>query len=491
MPPFIDFKNTYTTLPENFYRRTQPVPVKSPELVTFNFSLAEELGFRLQGINSTDLAAVFSGNVLPLGAEPLALAYAGHQFGHFVPQLGDGRAILLGEIIDEKSRRRDIQLKGSGSTAYSRQGDGRAALGPMLREYLVSEAMHGLGIPTTRALALVLTGEQVQRENLMPGAVLTRIAQSHIRIGTFEYFAFRQDLRSLKILADYTIWRHYPDLKNSQETYFLLFNAIRDHQAFLVAQWMRVGFVHGVMNTDNMAVSGETIDYGPCAFLDEYQQNKVFSSIDRHGRYAFARQPAVALWNLYQLARTLILLEHPQSKELSKKWEESIEDFEKVYQKHYLENMGKKIGLPRLNPEDVKLLEKLLTIMQEEKADYTLTFHYLTQHVENIPWLFPELFKPSKALQEWIIAWQKRQEIYNLLPETSASLMRSVNPAIIPRNHIIEAIIQSAITDNDFSEFKNLIKVLTNPYIPIDNAIKKYARAPGVDEKVYKTFCGT
>lgn len=371
------FGRSYAELPEGFYAKTAPTPVAAPTLIRWNAPLARALGLDPERFEA-HAAAVFSGNALPGSAEPIAMAYAGHQFGHFVPQLGDGRALLLGELVDEAGVRRDVQLKGAGRTPFSRGGDGRAALGPVLREYLVSEAMHALGVPTTRALAAVATGEPVYRERPYPGGVVTRVATSHVRVGTFQFFAARQDVESLRVLADYVIARHYPELADAPTPYLALLTAVRDRTAALVARWMAVAFIHGVMNTDNTSVAGETIDFGPCAFLDEFDPGKVYSSIDQGGRYAYANQPRIAGWNLARFAETLLPLLGEGEEEAVAAAQEAIDAFPPAFERAYQGHMLAKLGLERREEADVALLSDLLTLMADDAADFTLTFRALS-----------------------------------------------------------------------------------------------------------------
>jgi uncharacterized protein YdiU (UPF0061 family) len=375
--PIAVFSNSYSCLPEHFYARLSPTPVAKPRLIIFNESLASELGVDTRGLEPEELAAVFAGNVIPPGAEPIAMAYAGHQFGNFVPQLGDGRAILLGEVVDRNGERRDIQLKGAGRTPFSRRGDGRAALGPVLREYLVSEAMHALGIPTTRALAVVSTGEPVYRDRQLPGAVLTRVASSHIRVGTFQYFAARGDMEAVKRLSGYVIDRHFPEARASERPPLALLQIVVERQASLVARWMHVGFIHGVMNTDNTALSGETIDFGPCAFIDSYDPATTFSAIDVFGRYAYANQPTIAKWNLARFAETLLPLLDPDPKRAVELANEAISAFTSRFQAHWLAGMRDKLGLSSNDEVDLELAHSLLRAMYENAADFTLTFRRL------------------------------------------------------------------------------------------------------------------
>ena len=488
----IAFSNSYARLPENFYARLSPTPVAEPHLVKFNRSLAEQLGLDPEDVREK-AAAYFSGNLIPEGAEPIAMAYAGHQFGGFVPQLGDGRAILLGEIRDRQGIRRDVQLKGSGPTPFSRRGDGRAALGPVLREYLVSEAMHALGIPTTRALAVVTTGEKVYREQgALPGAVLTRIASSHIRVGTFEYLAARGDVESVRRLADYVIERHDPDVRKSERPYLALLDAVIGRQAGLVAKWLHVGFIHGVMNTDNTAVSGETIDFGPCAFMDTYDPASVFSSIDHSGRYAFANQPRIAQWNLARFAETLVpLLDDNETKAVALA-SEAIARFPSQFETHWLGGMRRKIGLHTAEAGDLELINRFLDAMHKNAADYTLTFRRLCdaaadgdQDVQA-----GELFADPGVYRDWAVAWRAR-----LAREPVASLERKnamcgVNPAFIPRNHHVENALEAAVDRSDFGPFEELFTVLGRPYEDQEERAY-YGEKPPNSEGIYRTFCGT
>jgi uncharacterized protein YdiU (UPF0061 family) len=484
----IKFNNTYDKLGESFYSRIDPTPVKNPELIHYNDSLARELGISLDSISPQEIAEIFSGNKILEGSRPIAQVYAGHQFGHFVPQLGDGRAILLGEVVDQNGNQKDIQLKGSGQTPYSRRGDGRAALGPMIREYVLSEAMNALGIKTTRSLAIVQTGEFVVRETLLPGAILTRVAASHLRIGTFEYFAARGDFKSLKLLADYAISRHYPQAIEASQPYEAFLDCVLAAQVALIVDWLRVGFIHGVMNTDNMSISGETIDYGPCAFMDHYHPNKVFSSIDRYGRYAFRHQADIACWNLVQLAQSLMPLMSLHTEEHINMTHKLIDLFKETFDSKWLEMMGQKIGILSPTNDDRSLIQSLLNIMQEDAADYTLTFRYLSYAIYNKKWLYEDFFTPSSKLKQWIEGWQVRIQQQNILPD-ERSLLKA-NPAFIPRNHMIENIIQGALKGDDFSTMHEVIGVLANPYEEQKEFIK-YMKAPTAQECVTQTFCGT
>ena len=471
--PEIAFDNSYARLPGTMHAGVAPSIVEAPRLIKVNRALAAELGIDPAAL-TPDLAV---GNALPEGAAPISQAYAGHQFGNFVPQLGDGRAILLGEVIDRNGRRRDIQLKGAGPTPFSRRGDGRAALGPVLREYLVSEAMHALGIPTTRALIAAATGEKVYRETVLPGAVLTRVAASHIRVGTFQYFAVRRDLDSLKLLADHVIDRHYPHLKDLERPYLALLDAVMEAQASLVARWVQVGFIHGVMNTDNMAVSGETIDYGPCAFMDAYDPATVFSSIDEYGRYAYANQPPIAQWNLARFAETLLTLIDDNHDEAVKIATHRIEGFPAIYARHWLSGFRRKIGLVSEEDGDLDLIQGLLDAMQLTRIDFTNTFRKLSNG-EDIA-----------ELTTWMPKWRERQARDPQSTEERMALMKSVNPAFIPRNHLVEEMIAAGIERGDNALFENMLAVLMRPYEDQPEA-GRYAE-PAPSEEMYRTFCGT
>jgi uncharacterized protein YdiU (UPF0061 family) len=486
----LGFEHTYATLPVRFYARVEPTKVTDPQVVIFNRPLAAELRFDAD-MDTRTAAALFSGNELAEDSTPIAMAYAGHQFGGFVPQLGDGRAILLGEVRDSHGILRDVQLKGSGRTPFSRGGDGRAAVGPMLREYLISEAMHALRIPTTRSLAVVTTGEQVYRTEVLPGAVLTRVAASHIRVGTFQYFAARGDQEALKILLDYVIDRHYPDAKHAEVPALAALKAITARQAALIADWMRVGFIHGVMNTDNMALSGETIDYGPCAFMDRYDPQTVFSSIDQGGRYSYTNQPGIAQWNLARLAETLLPLidaDEAKSVELATAVIESfVEQFEAVF----LTQMRRKIGLVSAEDGDADLISLLLAAMQKAKADFTLTFSKLSRAAENPSEdaALHELFTSPEDLEGWLKAWRARLVLDPQAPEERAETMRLANPEFIPRNHQVEAALQAA-TAGVMQPFHRLLAILQRPYDRQPDAAEYTQPAPLTSAK-YKTFCGT
>jgi uncharacterized protein YdiU (UPF0061 family) len=490
--PAVLFSNSYARLPQHFFARVDPTPAPKPRLITFNDALASELGFNAQGLERDELAAVFAGNVAPPGAEPIAMAYAGHQFGSFVPQLGDGRAILLGEVIDRNGERRDVQLKGAGRTPFSRRGDGRAALGPVLREYLVSEAMHALGIPTTRALAAVATGEPVFRDRQLPGAVLTRVASSHIRVGTFQYFAARGDLEAIERLSDTVIDRHFPEARDAERPRLALLEAVAERQARLIARWMQVGFIHGVMNTDNSALSGETIDFGPCAFLDAYDPAACFSAIDEFGRYAYANQPAIAQWNLARFAETLLRLLDPNPERAVELANEAISAFASRYQEHWLAGMREKLGLAGHADGDLTLVRELLQAMHGNGADFTLTFRRLCAAAAD-PTPDAEvgsLFKDPGAYDRWAVLWRSRLAVDGRDPNTRAQAMRAVNPAFIPRNHRVEQALDAAINDGDFSPFAEIMTVLSRPYED-QPAFADYADPPQASERVLRTFCGT
>jgi len=492
----ICFDNRYVTLGEGFFDRTDPTPVKKPELIKFNDALARELGISTDHVAASG-AAVFSGNTLPEGAEPLAMAYAGHQFGHFVPQLGDGRALLLGEINRPDGARVDIHLKGSGRTRFSRNGDGRAALGPVLREYLVSEAMHKLGVPTTRALAAVTTGEPVARERLLPGGVLTRVASSFVRVGSFEYFAARDDYAAVQQLADYVIEKNYPQLGDHDNPYVALLNAVLERQAALIAQWMQLGFIHGVMNTDNMSIAGETIDYGPCAFMDAYHHNQVFSSIDRNGRYAYSNQPSIGLWNLTRLAEALLpLLDESQDMAVNVA-QQVLGAYPERYASDWLAGMRAKCGLSACgdaeSDDDKALIEELLAAMADNRADFTLTFYCLSRLADQPTQQDNDLralFDNPAQIDGWLEKWRQRLRLEGQSDEARQEAMQAVNPVYIPRNHQIEAAIRAAEDQGDFSLFHDLHAVLQNPYIQ-QNGKERYMQAPGPEERVEYTFCGT
>ncbi|HYC93878.1 MAG TPA: YdiU family protein [Thermoanaerobaculia bacterium] len=483
------FDNSYARLPERFFTRTAPTPVAAPRLIRLNRALAADLGLDPDALAGEEGVAVLAGSRLPAGAASIAMAYAGHQFGTFVPQLGDGRAILLGEVIDRGGVRRDIQLKGAGRTPWSRGGDGRAAVGPVLREYVVSEAMAALGIRTTRALAAVTTGEPVFREEVVPGAVLTRVASSHIRVGTFQYFASRGDVEGVRLLADHVLARHYPEAAAAERPYHALLAAVVEAQAKLIADWMLVGFIHGVMNTDNMSVAGETIDYGPCAFMDEYNAGQVFSSIDRQGRYAFGNQPAIGGWNLTRLAECLLSLLSENEEAAIEEAQETLAAYGPAFEARYHAGLRRKLGLSTEREDDLALVLELLQAMHEQKADFTLTFRRLCDAAAGDAEL-ESLFADPAALRAWLPRWRHRLEQEPGTADTRAAAMRMVNPAYIPRNHRVEAVIRAAIDEDDFGPFEELLAVLSRPYDEQPEHAE-YALPPEESERVLATFCGT
>ncbi|AYD00214.1 protein adenylyltransferase SelO [Neorhizobium sp. NCHU2750] len=483
------FDNSYSRLPEKFFASVYPEPVEGPKLLKFNEKLASELGIEVDLSDPDRLAATLAGNVVPQGASPLAMAYAGHQFGNFVPQLGDGRAILLGEVVDQKGLRRDIQWKGAGPTPFSRRGDGRAALGPVLREYIVSEAMHALGIPATRALAAVATGEQVYREMPEQGAVFVRVAASHVRVGTFQFFAARGDTEGVKTLADYVIDRHYPQLKSAENPYAALLRAIAFAQAALIARWLGIGFVHGVMNTDNMTISGETIDFGPCAFLDEYHQMKVFSSIDQGGRYAYRNQPGIGQWNIARLAECLLpLIDEDQDKAVEAA-NAVLGEFGERFQAEWIAVFRAKLGLVTQGEGDGELVQELMSIMQQQEADFTLVFRALANAAEGDDERFLGEFSEPEKPAEWLASWRNKLAAEPDAAAARPAAIRAVNPAIIPRNHRIQEAI-SAANYGDLSFFERLLEALEKPYEERPD-FSDLMTPPTPEERVTRTFCGT
>ncbi len=486
----IRFNNSYARLPERFYARQSPTPVVGPRLVQLNAALAARLGLDPDWLASPAGVDVLAGRQVPEGADPIATAYAGHQFGNFVPQLGDGRAVLLGEVLDRDGVRRDIQLKGAGPTPFSRAGDGRAALGPVLREYLVSEAMAALGIPTTRALAAVATGEEVARERYLPGAVLTRVASSHIRVGTFQFFAARGDAAALRTLADHVIARHYPEAAAAENSALALLEAVIAAQAALVARWLLVGFVHGVMNTDNMSVAGETIDYGPCAFLDAYDPAAVFSSIDGAGRYAYGNQPGIAHWNLTRLAEAMLPLFAENQDEAIERAKAALNTFAGRFEAAYHRGLGRKLGLPTERDGDAALAGELLTVMAANRADFTLTFRRLGEAAadERADEGVRELFIDPTAYDGWAGRWRGRLREEDGADRRAA--MHAVNPAYVPRNHHVEAALDAAVERADFAPFAALLAALSHPYEERPD-LARYASSPVPDGRLYRTFCGT
>jgi uncharacterized protein YdiU (UPF0061 family) len=483
------FDNSYTRLPDRFFASVYPEPVEGPTLLKFNTALAAELQIEADESDPVRLAAILAGNVVPPGASPIAMAYAGHQFGNFVPQLGDGRAILLGEVVDKLGRRRDIQLKGAGPTPFSRRGDGRAALGPVLREYIVSEAMHALGVPATRALAAVATGEQVYRENVEQGAVFVRVAASHVRVGTFQFFAARGDTDGVRTLADYVIERHYPEVQQSDNRYVGLLRAVAFAQADLIANWMGIGFIHGVMNTDNMTISGETIDFGPCAFLDEYDPMKVFSSIDQMGRYAYRNQPGIGQWNIARLAECLL----PLLDEIEEKAVESanavLKEFGERFQSSWIGVFRRKIGLSTEAESDGELIQGLLSALHDGEADFTLAFRRLADAAEGRDGAFLGTFKEPEKAGEWLVRWRQRLATEELDMAARAAAMRKVNPAVIPRNHRIQEAIAAA-NYGDLSFFERLLQAIEKPFEERPE-FADFMQPPKPEERVTQTFCGT
>ncbi len=488
----IPFDNTYVRLPDRFYARIAPTKVRAPRIVKLNRALAGQLGADADWLGSAEGIEVLAGNSIPNGAEPIALAYAGHQFGVFVPQLGDGRAILLGEVVGKDGQRRDVQLKGAGRTPFSRGGDGRAALGPVLREYVVSEAMAALGIPTTRALAAVTTGEPVVREEVLPGAVLTRVAASHLRVGTFQYFAARKDKEALAILTAYAIERHYPDASGADNPALALLDRVAIAQANLVAAWLGVGFVHGVMNTDNTSIVGETIDYGPCAFLDEVDPNKRFSSIDHGGRYAFGHQPRIAHWNLVRLAEALLPLLADDEEDATRIATESLQRFSSAFEAAYARVLRGKLGLAREQEGDLALAGDLLERLASNAVDFTILFRRLCACAADpaADANAAMLFADPDAFHDWAFAWRKRVGDEVASPEERAAAMRRANPAFIARNHRVEQVIAAAVQQADFAPFERLVEVLARPFEDQpDHA--DLAEPPAPHERVRATFCGT
>jgi len=475
--------NSYARLPRVFYTPQKPTAVPSPKLVVFNSSLAESLGLYSAAIESEEGVEILAGNRIPEGAVPIAEAYGGHQFGYFT-MLGDGRAVLLGEQVTPKGERFDIQLKGSGKTPYSRGGDGRAALGPMLREYIISEAMNGLGIPTTRSLTVVTTGEKIIRETVQTGAILTRVAASHLRVGTFEYASRWGSDEDVKALADYTLKRHYPGSEDHENPYLFLLQEVIKRQALLIAKWQIVGFIHGVMNTDNMAISGETIDYGPCAFMDSYDPATVFSSIDIHGRYAYGNQPSIAQWNLARFAETLLPLLHDNEDEAIKIAQDEIAKFIDLYHNNWLTGMRGKLGLFNEEQQDEELIKELLAMMKKYGADFTNTFRALTfERYENI------MIFDSEEFVNWRRLWQDRLERQKESKASVYELMRNNNPAVIPRNHRVEEALEAA-NKGDYNVMNRLLKVITKPYAHSTDQ-EEYASLPAPSSCKYRTFCGT
>ncbi len=485
-----DFEHSYAEQLPGFYASVSPESVRKPELLQFNQSLASDLGLDLERLTVDVASRIFSGNELPNDALPIAQAYAGHQFGGFSPQLGDGRALLLGEVIDRHGGRRDIALKGSGRTPFSRGGDGKAAIGPVLREYLIGEAMHALGIPTTRALAAVATGEPVVRERPLPGAVLTRVAASHVRVGTFQYFAARRQFDDVQKLADYVIDRHYPELSEDSPCYLKLLQAVVDRQAALVARWMLVGFIHGVMNTDNMTISGETIDYGPCAFMDAYNPQTVFSSIDREGRYAYLNQPTIAVWNLSRFAETILPLINKEDNERAIDGATGVlETFMPTFEQHWYRGARTKLGLANsdgVNDNERALVDDWLGLLGQNQVDYTLAWRHLADAAEGNAKELRSLFSAQTEIDAWLERWQGMQD-----GAPSATAISAANPLYIPRNHLVEEALTAASEKGDLSLFEELLDVLQNPFDTNPLRARYALPAPAEFTACYRTFCGT
>jgi uncharacterized protein YdiU (UPF0061 family) len=490
------FDNSFARELPGFYVARRPTPVRAPRLLFLNEPLAGELGLHLESLDARERAAVFAGNTVPDGAEPLAQAYAGHQFGAFVPSLGDGRALLLGEVIDRHGRRRDIAFKGSGRTVFARDGDGKAAVGPMLREVLVSESMHALGIPTTRALAVAATGEEVLRDRILPGAVLTRVAASHLRVGTFEFYAARGDVDSLRKLALYTIARHDPALAADPKPFLGLLRNVAARQAALIAQWMSVGFIHGVMNTDNMAISGETIDYGPCAFLEAFDPATVFSSIDHRGRYAFGNQPRIAAWNLARFAETLVPLLSDDTDEAVAMATEVLSAFPALFESHFRAGQRAKLGLQRAHAQDdasdTALADDWLTLLYQERVDFTLAWRRLADAAGGDEEPLRALFASAQGLDAWLVRWRARcAGESDVASNARAKAMRSVNPFVIARNHRVEEALAAASDSGDLSPFERLLAAVRQPYVESDEQAAFAEPAPPGVTACYRTFCGT
>jgi len=490
------FDNSFARELPGFYVARRPSSVRAPRLLFLNHSIAEELHLDLASLAVETVAQIFAGNVVPPGAQPLAQAYAGHQFGVFVPQLGDGRALLLGEVVDQYGKRRDIAFKGSGRTAFARNGDGKAAVGPMLREVLVSESLHALGIPTTRALAVTATGEEVHRERVLPGAVLTRVAASHIRVGTFEFFAARGDVEKVRKLARYAICRHDPELADAPDAFVALLRNVAARQATLIAQWMNVGFIHGVMNTDNMTISGETIDYGPCAFMEAYDPAAVFSSIDLRGRYAFGNQPHIAAWNLARLAETLLPLLSDDHDEAVAMATDVIAAFPTQYQTNLLNGQLAKLGLRRAEPDDDKadtiLIDDWLTLLYTQHVDFTLAWRRLADAANEDEAQLRALFGDPCAIDAWLARWKERcaSEV-GVAGSERAKAMRAVNPIVIARNHRVEEALAAASESDDLAPFEQLLAAVRQPYVERAEQMCFAEPAPAAVTACYRTFCGT
>lgn len=489
----IAFDNSYARLPERFYARQAPEPVSKPGPIRVNTELARQLGIDPDWLDSTEGVLAIAGNVIPPHAEPIATAYAGHQFGGFNPQLGDGRAVLLGEVVTPGGERFDLQLKGSGPTTWSRGGDGRSPLGPVLREYIVSEAMYRLGVPTTRSLAAVSTGDIVARDRFLPGAVLARVASSHIRIGTFQYFGARRDTEALRLLADHVIARHYPEALNSDNPVLALLNGVITRQANLLAQWQSLGFIHGVMNTDNMLICGETIDYGPCAFMDAFNPEQVYSSIDHGGRYAYRNQPSIAHWNLSCLAQALLQILHEEKERAVALAQQAIDTFPAQFLDANAQGTARKLGLRTLSEDDTALVEDLWQLMAQHELDFTLTFRRLADLAHDggsNNHSVAALFEFPDALQPWLARWRERLTLEDTSSAERQLAMYRANPVFIPRNHLVEAAIVAATDRHDLSVFQQLVDVLATPH-QYSAELALYATPPQPEQIVKQTFCGT
>ena len=486
----LSFDNSFAKELKDFYEFTKADKSTSPKLIKFNESLAKELGPEWENLKSDYGLLIFSGNEVPKGSQPLSQVYSGHQFGAFSPLLGDGRALLLGEVFDKDNIRRDIQLKGSGRTIFSRGGDGKSSLGPVLREYLISEAMHSLNIPTTRALAAVSSGDDVIREKVLPRGILTRVASSHIRVGTFQYASTTGDLEKIRALSDYSINRHYKNIFQKKEKYIEFFEAVCESQLNLISKWMGIGFIHGVMNTDNMTISGETIDYGPCAFMDRYDPNTFFSSIDTQGRYAYSNQPLILSWNLARFAETLIPLIDKNEQNSINILTQKLSLIQNRYEKAWLKVMSEKIGITMIQDGDLELINDLLDIMKNGKADFTLVFRYLADFIIGKENLLISLFENPKKINEWIINWKNRIEKEGKFDKSLCTKMKKINPLYIPRNHLVEYALDEALSKKNYKPFYNLLSFVTNPYDEISNS-EEYTLPAPITNKPYKTFCGT
>ncbi len=484
------FDNTFKRELDGFFVPWKAEKVSDPNLLEVNNHLAYQLGLDADKLRTKEAVNIFAGNLVPFGAAPLAQVYAGHQFGGVSPQLGDGRALLLGEVIHVDQKRWDIQLKGSGKTPFSRGGDGKAALGPVLREYIIGEAMFVLGIPTTRALAAVTTGDYVQRETALPGAVLTRVAASHIRVGTFQYFAARGEKEKVKQLTDYAIQRHYPQCALEENRYLSFFKCVMNAQAYLVSRWMSVGFIHGVMNTDNMTISGETIDYGPCAFMDAYEPSTVFSSIDTHGRYAYQNQPLIAEWNLTRFAETLVPIVTSETEHSVAMLTEALDEFSTIFENFWLTEMRKKLGLNKPEANDKILIEELLSIMHKAEVDFTMVFRNLSKSLEGNKVPLCSQFNNLTAFDKWFERWQIRLKREGIDEKKQAIHLNLVNPIYIPRNHLVERALKSAVNDGDMTKFSKLLKLLASPYEEVDG-MEQFADPAPPGSSPYRTFCGT